>query len=411
MASHHNLQRQKFSKGAAQAIVEFAIVLPILMMILVGILEVGRMIFIYAAVNNASREAARYGSAWGLRDDGATEKFNDCTGIKEMAKRSAFFVDLDITIAHDKGPGTTPAVYCSGSIDSDDISVSSKDRITITVSAPYKPMVNLIPIPERDFESTSSRTVLGIINLTTGSGSSSTTGGGGSSSTATPTIASGPTSTATTDPTSTPTVTSTPTDIPGATATDTPTQTPTSTATSTPGNVATFTPTVPGTDTPTPLATSTPTNTPTITPTFTPTFTPTATSTPKAGCDSILAGPLQYNTVAPKTMSMTITNPHDSLAVSSVSVVWNGATGAAGGKTGTTLNLLSVSLGGNFWTGTTSSGTLTIPVSTTVTIPGNNRTSTIIFTFDQKYQNLNGNESISISLSTLGCEGVTIHKP
>jgi hypothetical protein len=110
-------------------------------------------------------------------------------------------------------------------------------------------------------------------------------------------------------------------------------------------------------------------------------------------------------------MSMTITNPHDSVAVSSVSVAWNGATGAAGGKTGTTLNLLSVSLGGNFWTGTTSSGTLTIPVSTTVTIPGNNRTSTIIFTFDQKYQNLNGNESISISLSTLGCEGVTIHKP
>lgn len=59
----------------AQAIVEFAIVLPVLMMLLVGILEVGRLIYMYAAVNNASREASRYGSAIGLDDTGAYLKY------------------------------------------------------------------------------------------------------------------------------------------------------------------------------------------------------------------------------------------------------------------------------------------------------------------------------------------------
>ena len=64
-----------------QAIVEFAIVLPILMVLLVGILEVGRMIFIYSVVNNASREAARYGSAVGFGDDGF-HKYRYCDGIR-----------------------------------------------------------------------------------------------------------------------------------------------------------------------------------------------------------------------------------------------------------------------------------------------------------------------------------------
>ena len=405
MLTHFTSQEPKDHREHAQALVEFAIVLPILLVILVGILEAGRMIFIYAAVNNASREAARYGSAWGLRDDGLTEKFNDCTGIREMATRSAFFVDLTITIYQDDGPGTTPTEYCSGTMDADDISISSQDRVTVTVSAPYKPMVNLIPFPARDFESTSSRTVLGILNLQTGAGSSSTTGGGGSSGTSTPTATNAPTSTVT--GTATGTATNTPTNIPGATATNTPTSTPTSTSTVTPGGVFTFTPIPTGTNTPTPGPTSTPTNTPTITPTFTATFTPTPTSTPAPGCDSILAGPLSYNTVAPKSMSMTITNPHDTLTVSGVTVSWN----LTGGPNDKPMTLKTASLGGNFWTGSSTSGNLSIIITSGVTIPGNNRTSTIIFTFDNVYQTQNGNESITIGLSTPGCEGITIHKP
>src|SRR6266508_4193456 len=94
MAIKFSSQRPRYLNQNAQAIAEFAIVLPILLMLLVGILEVGRMIFMYAAVNNASREAVRYASAVGLNSAGTVVKYNDCDGIRDRATRSAFFGPL-----------------------------------------------------------------------------------------------------------------------------------------------------------------------------------------------------------------------------------------------------------------------------------------------------------------------------
>jgi len=158
---------RKSFKERAQAIAEFAIVLPILMMILVGILEAGRMVFIYAAINNASREAARYASAAGLNDAGAIEKYKDCAGIEERARRSAFFTTLTVTIAYDHGTTASTFDTCDGATDSAVVvnSGTNVDRATITVSANYKPMVKLLPLPTRTITSMSSRTILGILEL------------------------------------------------------------------------------------------------------------------------------------------------------------------------------------------------------------------------------------------------------
>jgi Flp pilus assembly protein TadG len=210
-------QQNNLPKERAQAIVEFAIVLPILMLLLVGILEVGRMIFIYSAVNNASREAARYGSAVGLADGGVYSKFQYCSEIRNVARRSTFFMtltDSDIDINYDDGPASvgSPFDNCPAGTTADtSITVVSGDRVTVTVRADYSPMVNLIPITSRTFTSTTSRTILGIFEL--------------GSATSTP----GP---ATSIPTNAPTLT--PTNLPTATAT--------ATATATPGVVSTLTP-------------------------------------------------------------------------------------------------------------------------------------------------------------------------
>jgi Flp pilus assembly protein TadG len=166
---HSRLHNQ--SKERAQAIVEFAIVLPILLMLLVGILEVGRMIFMYSAVNNASREAARYASAVGLADGGTYNKFQYCSEIRNVARRSAFFVTLadgDIDINYDEGSASvgTPFDSCPAGTTADtSIEVDSGNRVTVTVRAEYAPMINLIPISSRTFTSTSSRTILGIFEL------------------------------------------------------------------------------------------------------------------------------------------------------------------------------------------------------------------------------------------------------
>jgi Flp pilus assembly protein TadG len=167
----------------AQAIVEFAIALPVLLMLLVGILEVGRMIFVYAAVNNASREASRFGSAVGY-DDSGLHKYKHCAGIRDMARRSAWFLNLqpaDITIQYMRpakdangndvvvsgvlSETTLPYVCDAVSGEDPDVSVLSGDRVTVTVTANYSPMVNLVPITSRTFTSTSARTILGIFDL------------------------------------------------------------------------------------------------------------------------------------------------------------------------------------------------------------------------------------------------------
>lgn len=46
--------------GRGQALAEFALVAPLLFLMIFGIIEFGRFIFAYEVLNNATREAARY---------------------------------------------------------------------------------------------------------------------------------------------------------------------------------------------------------------------------------------------------------------------------------------------------------------------------------------------------------------
>jgi hypothetical protein len=395
----------------AQAIVEFAIVLPILMLLLIGIFEVGRMIYFYSAVTNASREAARYGSASGLGDNQVI-KYKDCTGIRDMARRSAFFVPLTLSVAYDGGPQPgvvatpTPFGVCTGNVYPGYLTTSG-NRILVSVSAHYRPYTRLVPWGERDFKSKSARTILGYVALTTTpSGGGGGGGGGGGTSTPTgtaPVLTETPTATATATPTSVSGggggggATSTPTGTASA-MTDTPTATATDAGpwvTNTPLDMPTPTPTE------TPGPSPTPTDTPTNTPTPTPTFTPTAVS----NCASVVGNPISLNN---STMTMAFTNPNSfPLTVQDVHVIWNAA---SGGPSGGTLTLLTITVGGIVWTDIDNTGNLTSSPRGTATIPENAITS-IFLTFDNLYEAPNHDELIEIHLSTPGCETATIHSP
>lgn len=43
-----------------QALVEFALIAPMLFLLIIGIIELGRLVFFYHTINNAAREGARY---------------------------------------------------------------------------------------------------------------------------------------------------------------------------------------------------------------------------------------------------------------------------------------------------------------------------------------------------------------
>ncbi len=334
-----NLTHNRKKTGSrAQAMVEFAIVAPILFLMLIGIIEVGRMIAIYAAVTNASREAVRFGSAVGLDDDGEL-KYKHCSKIREVARRTSFFAsipDLAIEINYDHGPGTaqlSPSPCAVGVDVAPGYFVNSGDRVIVRVSAQYSPLTNIIPWGPQPYISSSARTILGFVALGPG--------GGGP-------IGPGPTNTATAtiDPswTYTPTATVGPT----ATPTDTPTNTPTATATA--AFVATFTPSS------TPTVTRTPTNTPTAT--STPTFTPTATSTATivAGCDNVTPGTISKSGGNSTVISTTITNPHAAFTVTSIQFTW---TPGNNNKT-----LTSIQFGSDYWAVNDNTGTYTLTPST-----------------------------------------------
>ena len=82
-------------KTKAQAMVEFAIVLPLLLLLLYGLLEAGRLLFIYSTIVTASRQAVRYGSATGQGVSTTVPRYQDCNGIRAAAQRVDFLNAFD----------------------------------------------------------------------------------------------------------------------------------------------------------------------------------------------------------------------------------------------------------------------------------------------------------------------------
>ena len=66
----------KSQKGSA--VLEMALVLPILLMLLFGVVEFGRVLMVKQAITNAAREGARAGAV-DLNDSGALQKALDVT--------------------------------------------------------------------------------------------------------------------------------------------------------------------------------------------------------------------------------------------------------------------------------------------------------------------------------------------
>ena len=372
-------------KDRAQAMVEFAIALPILLMLLYGLLETGRLLFLYSTIVTASRQAARYGSTTGVGTS-TVPRYQDCAGIRAAAQRVDFlnaFDDEDIIIAYDSGPGPSPTPYCSYPLSSDtSFAPSNSSRIHVTINGDFFPIIpSLVPFIERSvangdpIKGISARTILVSIVIAV---------------TNTPDL-----STPTPSLTLTPSSTASPTDTPTATPTDTPIFTETSS----------LTPTI--TLSPTATLSLTPSLTPTITNTPTITLTPTISPTAVPGCNSLTHGPI---TTPGSSMSMTITNPLGvPIQIQDITVWWNHDKGNQGGGTppDRPLVLVSVSWEDPIWTGTSPGPSITVvPSPTTYIQPG---TSTLTFTFNQSYDKEDRSEEILINLAANGCTGFPIH--
>jgi Flp pilus assembly protein TadG len=110
--------RLERTASRGQAMVEFAMVVPIFILLLVGIVDGGRMIF----TNNHLAEAAREGARWGsVQGRSATSSGRDAIAA-ETASRISGVQDFDVTVTCERG-GASVSNCASG------------DILTVTVEA------------------------------------------------------------------------------------------------------------------------------------------------------------------------------------------------------------------------------------------------------------------------------------
>lgn len=363
----------KFRKPwRAQALVEFMVALPVLIILVYGIIELSRLIFIVASVANASRQAARYGAGSGEPNLGVTY-YQDCDGIRDVANRSAILTEFDdINITYDRGVTADgeqiPILEIDPSPDADtcpieDNVIRNGDRIIVQVSASYEPILTLGNIEPLHVVSANARTFLISVPIF---GSAFPTGF--AAETATPSKV----------PTRTPLV--------NATSTEPPTPVPT------------FNLTFEAYRT---LFPRTPTNTLPPTLTFTPSITPNPSKVPTrtstaincTGEQGVSHGPLEFDD---NVMSMEIfNNTGHTLSTASVYVEWNHDTGGT-----PSLRLNRVILADQAWTGDLFTPSTFIPAYYPVIPPGG---SAIEFHFDQNYNFRDGTERIIITIGNPGC--------
>jgi len=135
----NHLRTVKTRRG--QAMVEFALAFPIFLMLVLGVMEFGRMFLMYTSVFAGAREGARYGAA--------VETVCDSSGIHNAVRRAGFFAgDINIGVQYDDGYGNLKA--CENTV--------LGDRVHVTAEITFESITGVIP--DLTLRSTARRTLI-----------------------------------------------------------------------------------------------------------------------------------------------------------------------------------------------------------------------------------------------------------
>ena len=116
------MNNHKYSKHWGQTLVEFAIILPVFLFLIVVVFDFGRAVYYYSAIHNAAREGARYGV---IHPD-------DTSDIIARAKNYAIGLGVsDITVSIDLSGYET-------------VNNFKNPTIKVTVEYPFKPVTPLV---------------------------------------------------------------------------------------------------------------------------------------------------------------------------------------------------------------------------------------------------------------------------
>lgn len=146
-------RRSPMRRTSGQAIAEFALVAPIFLILLFGIIEGGRFVFFYEVLNGATREGARYaiihgsnaadGCPSGPMPGGAPSCDPAGDNVRRAIREAAFdlastgdFSSLDVFWCPAAGPKP-----CPGS----ELTNARGNPVTVRVAYVYSPVMPLLP--------------------------------------------------------------------------------------------------------------------------------------------------------------------------------------------------------------------------------------------------------------------------
>lgn len=120
-------QRLKLNKGdrTGAAAVEFAVVAPIFLLLIFGMIDFGRAMMMSQVVQNASREGARLASTDGSTEQGVTDLVKDYLTNSLGVTSSEVTVNITVTA----GPGNPTPTGLSN--------CTPGDQCTVQVLVPY----------------------------------------------------------------------------------------------------------------------------------------------------------------------------------------------------------------------------------------------------------------------------------
>lgn len=155
-----------------QGLVEFALILPLLLLLILGIIEAGRLMVIYSSISSGSKQGVRYGSVAGSTGQmvGGVPllSYQDCQGIRNHVRQAMplnYLTDNEIQITYSPGDinqriglcapnAITPTMFGGGPL-----VINDGYQIIITTTTTYIPIVPIVPIPPLPIRFVSARTI------------------------------------------------------------------------------------------------------------------------------------------------------------------------------------------------------------------------------------------------------------
>ena len=124
------------SRDRGQALVEFALVLPVFLMLLMGVFDLGRGIYMYNGVAEAAREIARVTSVYPCQG-------TPCT--LGNSTQTAAVIQTQKTLIPSLGNPTFSCVDIDGGpVDKPTVSCLAGEQVKVVIVAPYSPVTPVL---------------------------------------------------------------------------------------------------------------------------------------------------------------------------------------------------------------------------------------------------------------------------